>query len=90
MDTSIGLTTGVMFCGTLGNQTRREYSVIGRTFRIAVELSSIQEPGIYCDLNTKIGARAKFVFNPVEEKLNMFRVNGSNSTENIDPNRVSD
>ncbi|GAB5365332.1 hypothetical protein AAMO2058_001048700 [Amorphochlora amoebiformis] len=49
---SIGVTTGVAFCGIIGNHVRREYSILGDTVNLAARLmqhSFGKGGGVICD-----------------------------------------
>eukprot|EP00002_Diphylleia_rotans_P019199 TRINITY_DN3715_c0_g1_i3.p1 TRINITY_DN3715_c0_g1~~TRINITY_DN3715_c0_g1_i3.p1 ORF type:complete len:1423 (+),score=212.90 TRINITY_DN3715_c0_g1_i3:126-4394(+) len=89
MTSTIGLSSGGTFCGSLGNQARREYSIIGKHYRTAIGFSTFPEPGIYCDESTKIGARGKFLFSVVEGHADAFRVTGSRPLEQTDHTRTA-
>lgn len=64
---AIGISTGHAFCGTIGNDTRREYTVLGDVVNLAARLmSAAAERGethpILCDSITHEAARAGIEF----------------------------
>jgi hypothetical protein len=52
MEISIGITTGNVFCGTVGSFVRREYAVIGDVVNLAARLMSKAKGGLYIDSAT--------------------------------------
>src|SRR6266498_4987515 len=64
---SIGITTGRIFCGSIGNSTRREYTIIGNAVNLsarlmgaaAMQLTLIEKQGIpiLCDRGTYDSAK---------------------------------
>ena len=49
MKTSIGITTGNVFCGSVGSYVRREYAVIGDVVNLAARLMSKAKGGLLLD-----------------------------------------
>ena len=49
MKTSIGITTGNVFCGSVGSYVRREYAVIGDVVNLAARLMGKSEGRIFID-----------------------------------------
>jgi hypothetical protein len=47
--TSVGITTGNVFCGSVGSYVRREYAVIGDVVNLAARLMSKADGGLYTD-----------------------------------------
>jgi class 3 adenylate cyclase len=49
---SVGITTGVVFCGVVGSATRKEYTVLGDTVNLSARLMQyafINGGGVVCD-----------------------------------------
>lgn len=61
---AIGITTGRAFAGTVGNQRRRQYALLGDQINLAARL--MQEAGdtILCDAVTRSAAHARVRFSP--------------------------
>lgn len=68
---SVGIATGVTFCGTVGNDHRREYTVLGSVVNLAARLMGASN-GILCDTETRSAARQSFRF----EALDLVRLKG--------------
>ena len=88
----IGITTGEVFCGTLGNSMRSEYSMIGSVVNLAARLMAAaakRDKGIFIDSATKEVAikeglfRIKFYddlkVKGVMEKVPVWRLKGTRS-----------
>jgi class 3 adenylate cyclase len=52
MSCSSGITTGVVYCGTVGNELRREYAAVGDVVNLAARLMSKANGEILLDENT--------------------------------------
>ena len=55
MDCSIGVTTGCVFCGSVGSQVRQEYAMVGDTVNLSARLMIAaykQEVNVLCDQAT--------------------------------------
>lgn len=50
---SIGVTTGVAFCGVVGHPQRHEYTVIGQKVNMAARLMMGFPGAVVCDESTK-------------------------------------
>ncbi|HSL24456.1 MAG TPA: adenylate/guanylate cyclase domain-containing protein [Vicinamibacterales bacterium] len=59
---SIGIATGLTFCGIVGNTTRREYTMIGDVVNLAARLMQAAKGGILCDRATCEASQARLAF----------------------------
>jgi class 3 adenylate cyclase/tetratricopeptide (TPR) repeat protein len=57
LPSSIGATSGQVFCGTVGNHQRREYTIIGDVVNLAARLMQAASNKILCDEATYQGAQ---------------------------------
>jgi class 3 adenylate cyclase/tetratricopeptide (TPR) repeat protein len=53
---SIGVTTGRLFCGSIGNPHRRTYSMVGDTINRCARLMKLAENDVLCDEPTRAAA----------------------------------
>lgn len=63
---SIGVTTGRVFCGTIGNDRRREYTIMGDTVNLSARLMQAANGGILCDAATQSQALQFVDFEPLD------------------------
>jgi class 3 adenylate cyclase/tetratricopeptide (TPR) repeat protein len=70
---AVGVTTGRVFCGTVGNRRRREYTMLGAVVNLAARLmQEAGDGGVLCDAATAEAAAAAVAF----EALPAVRVKG--------------
>ncbi len=62
---AIGVTSGRVFCGIIGNQQRREYTMIGDVVNLSARLMQKAKDGILCDQATFLGANRRMSFEPL-------------------------
>lgn len=68
---SIGVTTGNVLCGTVGNHQRCEFALIGNPVNLSARLMSKAKGRVLCDATTRALTRREFTFQelaPVELK----------------------
>ncbi len=59
---SMGVTTGRLFCGEYGGQTRREYSILGQTINLSARLMVVAENEVLCDAPTSASVDSRVTF----------------------------
>jgi len=62
LESAIGVTTGRVFCGSIGNTERREYTLIGDTVNLAARLMQAAGDSILCDAATARAAQTRVTF----------------------------
>lgn len=63
---SIGVTTGLAFCGSVGGSRRREYTIMGDVVNLAARLMQAAKGGILCDAPTAAAAAGRLDFDELE------------------------
>jgi predicted ATPase/class 3 adenylate cyclase len=61
----IGVATGRVFCGLIGNDTFRAWTTYGEAVNLAARLKGLQQGTIQCDEATVRGARHSILFTPL-------------------------
>ena len=64
---SIGVTTGLVFCGVIGNSLRREYTMMGDVVNLAARLMMASSNEILCDDATYEAAQENLRFESLPE-----------------------
>jgi class 3 adenylate cyclase len=72
LGSSIGVCTGTAFCGVVGNNQRREYTVMGDVVNLSARLMQAAKGGLLCDDKTFRQCSSRLEF----EKLEPLRVKG--------------
>lgn len=60
--TAIGVASGTAFCGSIGMEDRREYTLVGDVVNLAARLMQIAQETVICDHETYENARSHLVF----------------------------
>lgn len=66
LHSSIGVTTGQTFCGSVGSNIRREYTVMGDTVNLAARLMQAAHEDILCDETTAKAAKDRLSLTQLE------------------------
>lgn len=62
---SVGVTSGLAFCGSVGGERRREYTIMGDVVNLAARLMQAAAGGILCDAATAEAAAGRLSFEPL-------------------------
>ena len=76
---SSGVTTGEVYCGLVGGETRCEYALIGDVVNMAARLMASTSDEIRCDLATYTRSCTRVVF----EKLEPIKVKGKEEKQQV-------
>ncbi|RYY34780.1 hypothetical protein EON62_02990, partial [archaeon] len=66
---SVGITTGVVFCGVVGSTTRKEYTILGDTVNLSARLmqrAGVIGGGVLCDLQIRRAASQGLAFQELD------------------------
>lgn len=63
---SVGIGTGTVFCGLVGNANRREYTLIGDVVNVAARLMKVLPEAVICDHETFQATRNRARFKALE------------------------
>jgi predicted ATPase/class 3 adenylate cyclase len=61
---SMGLSTGMAYCGILGNDILRQYTVIGDVVNLSARIAGIGQNKIYCDKATRNASHKTIRYKP--------------------------
>ncbi len=62
LSSAVGITTGRVFCGSVGTDQRREYTMLGDTINLAARLMQAAPGDLLCDAATAQAAQSSLVF----------------------------
>ncbi len=79
MDSSIGVTTGSCFCGSVGSSVRQEYAIVGDIVNLSARLMCASQVNILVDKPTFSMAKARYPF----EALDPFKAKGKSRAQPI-------
>jgi class 3 adenylate cyclase/tetratricopeptide (TPR) repeat protein len=65
LDCTCGITSGVAYCGPIGSDERRTYTVIGSAVNLAASLSDVSGQRIVCDAEIARAAGQQIAFEPL-------------------------
>lgn len=67
IETSVGVTTGRVFCGPVGSGVRCEYTMIGDSVNVAARLMNAARASLLCDSSTRQASKGRVRFGPPRE-----------------------
>lgn len=93
MSAGVGVATGRVFCGEIGNGIRREYTVLGDAVNLAARLMQAAGGGVMCDAATQQAARSQLDFEVLpaikvkgkQEAIQVFKPIGEASPTQAEP-----
>jgi class 3 adenylate cyclase/tetratricopeptide (TPR) repeat protein len=65
LDCAVGIASGRAYCGDRGNESRREYALIGDCVNLAARLMAAAAGGILCDAPTREAVQSEASFHPL-------------------------
>ena len=69
LGSAVGICSGMAFCGVVGNDRRREYTVMGDIVNLSARLMQASAGGLLCDAATRELAGSRLTFTPLEPLL---------------------
>lgn len=92
LNSAVGVATGSIFCGPVGNDVRREYMMVGDIVYLSARLMSAANGGVLVDEATYQNARQRFSFDQlpalrVKNRPLPVQVFAPKSTDPLDPNQ---
>ena len=66
VDVSIGVATGPVYCGSLGDRVRCEYTLMGDGVNTAARLMTKADLGVLCDASTRAACSESILFEELE------------------------
>jgi len=82
LECAVGIATGTVFCGPIGSESRREYTLIGSTVNLAARLCAKAGYSVLCDDATRSAARLEVRF---EERRTLALKGFDQSVRNFAP-----
>lgn len=70
IDNSIGVCTGMAYCGILGNDHLRQYTVIGDVVNLSAHITGLNKNTVYCDRATFLTSNKAISYTgPVQQQI---------------------